>query len=246
MNKALKDAKMAWIPGMRDHKPVRTQYTLPVKFKLREPLDFQMVGLDTVYVITDDSLSFRGGNEALAAYLAENLNYPKAYKDSCLIGDMDIKVLVQADGFVKVLDVNDYGKLGSDFQFEAIQTATSTFGQWTSATRKGRKVPSAYDFFVVFKPTEAHCQSRVTEYEQANLLVEEGSNLFNGGDTEAGIQKFSEAIDLFPKNASYLYLRGQAYMNTDRNDEACADFIRVKAILPIGIVNQLLPILCKE
>jgi hypothetical protein len=246
MNEALKDANLAWIPGTRGGEVVRTQYTLPVKFKLREPLDYSIVGLDTVYVITDDSLSFQGGNEALMTYLSENLQYPKSYKDSCFVGSMDVKVLVKPDGTVKVLDVSDYSKLGSDFQFEAIQVATSTVGKWTPATRKGRQVPSAYDFFVVFKPTEANCQSRVAEYDQANLLVEEGATLFNSGETEAGIQKFSEAIEMFPNNANFLYLRGQAYMNTDRNNEACADFTRVKAILPIGLVNQLLPILCKE
>lgn len=245
MNQALKDANLAWIPGLRNGQKIRTQYTLPVKFRLQDPLDYAMIGRDTVYVVTDDSLSFQGGNEALVAHLTENLNYPSNFKDSCFVGEMDVKVLVTPDGLVKVLDVRDYGKLGSDFQFEAIQAATSTFGKWTPATRKGRKVPAAYDFFVVFKPKEAHCQSRITDYERANLLVQEGSVLFNEGETEAGILKLSEAIELFPTNANFLYTRGQAYMNMERNDEACEDFQQVNAILSVGMVKQLLPILCK-
>lgn len=246
MNGALKNAGLAWIPGQTAGKNVRTQYTLPVKFKLKDPLDFVMLGKDSVYIVLDDSLSFQGGKPALSEYLTTNLSYPTAYKDSCLVGDMDVRVLVNPDNTVKVLDVQDYYNLGFDFQFEAIQTATSTFGKWNPATRKGRKVPAAYDFYVVFKPTEPHCQNRNKDYERANILVEEGAVLFDKGESDAGIQKMSEAIELFPENANYLYMRGQAYMNTERNAEACADFQRVKAILPVGIVNQLIPILCKE
>jgi len=246
MNGALKGANLAWIPGMRADKAVRTQYTLPVKFRLEEPLDFEMVGRDTVYMITDDSLNFKGGNAALDAHILEKLNYPIAFKDSCLVGDMDVTVLVNPDGLVKVLDVNDYFNLGFDFQFEAIQAVTSTFGQWNPATRKGRNVPAAYDIFIAFEPTEAHCKTRINDYVRANNLLEKGSALFNQGEQEAGIKKITEAIELFPENANYLYARGQAYMSTDRNAEACEDFKRVKAILPLGIVNQLIPILCKE
>lgn len=246
MNGALKKVNLAWMPGMRAGKAVRTQYTLPVKFRLEDPLDFEMVGKDTVYVVTDDSLSFKGGNAALEAHILENLKYPATFQDSCLVGDMDVTVLVYPDGLVKVLDVNDYFNLGFDFQFEAIQALTSTFGKWNPATRKGRKVPAAYDVFVAFKPTETHCQTRVNEYAQANDLLLEGSALFNQGEKDAGIQKISEAIELFPNNANYLYARGQAYMNTERNAEACEDFKRVKEILPLGIVNQLIPILCED
>ena len=132
------------------------------------------------------------------------------------------------------------------FNFEAIQAATSTYGKWTPATRTGRTVPAAYDLTIAFIPNETHCQTRVVDYSNANDLANEGSQLFNENQIEAGITKLTEAINLFPGNANFLYMRGQAYMNSERNAEACADFTKVKEILSIDIVNQLLPLLCKE
>jgi len=246
MNNALRGVRARWIPGQIEGKPVRTQFTLPVRFRLKEPDDFILIGYDSVYIVLDDSLQFQGGQTVLSQYVEENLNYPPSFKDSCFIGDMDMKILVNPDGVVKVLDVNDYYNLGFDFQFEAIQLGTSTFGKWNPATRKGRQVPAAYDIPVLFIPEESHCQNRVRDYEKANSLAEEGVQLIDKEEIESGITKLTEAINLFPSNANFLYMRGQAYMNSSRNAEACADFLRVKEILPLGIVNQLIPFLCAE
>ena len=117
MNEALTNARVKWTPGQKEGKGVRAQYTLPVRFRLQEPDDFVLIGADSVYVTLDDSLRYNGGFEALNQHINENLKYPKSFKDSCLIGDMDVKILVNPDGLVKVLDVNDYYNLGFDFQF---------------------------------------------------------------------------------------------------------------------------------
>ena len=246
MNNALAEANLRWTPAQKDGNPIRMQYNLPIKFKLEEPDPYVMVGLDTVYTEMEDSLSYKGGEAALAAHIKSKLNYPSSFKDSCFVGNMDVKVLVNPDGLVKVLDVSDYFDLGMDFQFEAIQASTSTFGQWNFATYEGRKVSTSYDFGLEFIPNESHCQSRVTDYEKAQKLSDEGLAFFNEGKQEEGIQKISEAIDLFPRNANYLYLRGQAYMALEKMPEACEDFTIVKEVLSIGLVNNLLPIICNQ
>ncbi|RMG86745.1 MAG: hypothetical protein D6714_03645 [Bacteroidetes bacterium] len=246
MNDALARANLRWVPALREGKPVRMQYILPVRFKLEEPLPYVMVGVDTVYVEFEDSLSFNGGPEALAAFLQKKLKYPADWVDSCRVGNMDVKVLVQPGGLVKVLDVSDYFDLGMDFQFEAIQASTATFGQWKPATYEGRKVPATYDFTVEFLPPADQCPQAVSDYEKAEKLAAEGLDLFNQGDTENGIAKLGEAIELFPRNANYRYLRGQAYMSLERLSEACTDFQIVKDVMSITLVDNLLPIICKE
>ena len=245
MNGALKSENLSWLPGLKNDSIVRTQFTLPIKFRLQDPPDFVMIGRDTNYVVVDDSLTFKGGREALAEHLAANLNYPDDYRDSCFIGDMDVKVIIQPDGVVNVVDVVDYNNLGTDFQFEAIQMSTSTFGLWEPATRKGRKVPSSYDFTLTFVPENPSCQSRIDDYSRANALAIEARELANKDELEPALAKYNEAVDLFPNNANFRYLRGETLMAMDRMDEACEDFYKVKEIIPFGVANQLIGLMCK-
>jgi hypothetical protein len=246
MNEALKQAKLTWTPGKKGGKAVRSLVTVPIKFKLQDPPDFVIVNRrDTVFVVLDDSLGYKEGNDALGKYFTEKLTYPEEYKDTCLIGDMDMTLLVRPDGAVKVLDLSDYWNLGWDFQFQAIKTAVSTWGKWKPATRKGKDVPASIDLSVSFRPDAAQCAQRIAQYQTANQLANEGSSLFNEGKQAEGIQKLNEALQLFPNNANFLYLRGQAYMKMEKMDEACADFRKVQSMTYIDVVNQLIPIICK-
>ncbi|HFA49972.1 MAG TPA: TonB family protein [Bacteroidetes bacterium] len=246
MNEALKSANLKWRPGMNGGLPVRSQFTLPIKFKLQDPLDFVLANSrDTVYVVVDDSLKYKSGDEGLAAFLESHLKTPRMYQDSCKVGQMDLSLLARPDGYVKVIDMTDYWNLGVEFQWEAIRAATATWGQWIPAKRKGREVPSSYDFTVQFLPEGAGCQQVVNDYKNAVALADEGSRLYNEGQKEAGIAKLSEAIKLFPENANFLYLRGQAYMNMDKKEEACEDFRKVHEMASIPFVEQLMPLLCK-
>ncbi len=246
MNEALKNAKLAWSPGKKDGKPVRTQVTVPIKFKLQEPLDFVIVDFrDTVYVVVDDSLEYTGGEAALESFIKNNLKTPAAYRDSCKIGTMDMTILARPSGYVRVLDLADYWNLGWDFRWEAIRVATATWGKWQPAVRKDRQVPSSYDLTVTFMPNAAKCAQTISNYEKASALAEEGSALFNEGKQQEGIQKLNEALTMFPKNANFLYLRGQAYMNMNNIEKACADFLKVRQMVSIDVVNQLVPVLCK-
>ncbi|MAT54172.1 MAG: hypothetical protein CMN32_06790 [Saprospirales bacterium] len=245
MNGALDQAGLLWKPGLKDGKPVRTQVNLPIRFKIQDPPDFVIVGLDTVYIVFDDSLQFNGGPEALQKVLQENLHYPEAYKDSCFIGTMDMTLRVNPRGIVKVIDLADYSNLGPDFQWEAIMAASATWRQWTPATRNGKAVPAPYDISLTFLPEGPKCQQRISEWEKAVALADEGSRLYNEGQKEEGLAKLTEAIALFPNNANFLYLRGQAYLNMDRKEEACADLQKVNQMVYIEVVRELLPLICK-
>lgn len=95
-----------------------------------------------------------------------------------------------------------------------------------------------------FYPTAANCQTTVSSFESAQLLAIEGSQLFNQGSHEEGIAKLDEAIQLFPNNAEYLYARGQAHMDLKNMAQACEDLTKVKEILLVSWVDNLLPIIC--
>ncbi|MBK8564476.1 MAG: TonB family protein [Saprospiraceae bacterium] len=245
MNEALKQAKLAWTPGKMKGKTVRTQVNLPIKFKLTEPDDFVMVGRDSVWITVDDSLAYKPGLAAMEQFFAKQLKYPAQFKDSCIIGTMDMTLLARPDGSVLVLDLSDYWNLGNEFRWEAVKTATATWGQWQPATRKGRQVPSSVEITVKFSPAAGKCPQAVAKYDEAVKLAEAGSALYNEGKHEEGVAKLTEALALFPSNANFLYLRGQAYMNMDRMTEACEDFKKVRATVYLDVVEKLVPLICK-
>lgn len=244
---AMNAVGVRWVPGKMKGQPVRSQFNLPIRFRLEEAPPYILIERDTVYTELDTPLEFKGGDEALQAYITKTLTYPAQGNDSCSIGYMDVQVVVQPDGFVRVLDVLDYNNLGFDFQYNAITTATNSLGQWTPATFKERKVPAAFDLRMSFLPTDKQkCAQTISTFEKANTLAEEGTQLYNSGQTDAGLAKISEAITLFPSNTDFLYSRGQAYLDLKRFREACADLTIVKEVLSVSWYDNLLPIICNE
>ena len=69
--------------------------------------------------------------------------------------------------------------------------------------------------------------------------------LFGEGEQEAGLEKMTEAVTMFPKDANFLYLRGQAYLEMNRMDEACADLSQARDIALVNWFDGILPIICK-
>ncbi len=243
---AMIESDLRWVPGKLDGRPVRVRYTLPVRFRLEDPPDFVLIGTDTVYVVVDDTLRFAGGPDSLAAFFQRHLQYPQAWADSCLVGKMDLKLWVPPEGWVRVIDIQDYSGLGLAFWWEAIVAASKTTGRWVPATRKGRPVPAAYDLSITFLPPGPACAEVRARFARAEQLIAEGSALFNEGKREEGLAKIDEAVALFPQDAEYRYVRGQALMNMERKAEACEDFKAVLRHVQNPLVTQLLPLLCES
>ena len=241
----MNDVGVRWAPGKKDGEFVRVLFTLPVRFKLEEALPYVMSGRDTIYTTLDTPLEFIGGDEALTQYLSDKLDYPESGNDSCQIGSIDVQVLVMPDGKVRILDLIDYNDLGFDFWYEAIDASTSTFGKWQPGTFEGRAVPSAYDLSLSFSPTVASCKEKVDSYQKASDLANEGLELYNAGEKEPGIEKISQAIGMFPDDAGFLYMRGQAYLDMSQFPEACEDLSRVRRIALVNWFDSILPIICK-
>ncbi|MCG8329516.1 MAG: TonB family protein [Chitinophagales bacterium] len=241
----MRQAGIQWIPGMREGNPVRAQVVLPVKFKLEEALPYVLVGNDTIYTVHEQALSFEGGDEALQTYLTERLNYPKSWEESCKLGRIELQLLIRANGDVRILDMIDYNNLGFDFWYEAVDAATSTIGKWTPAVYEGRPVAAAYNIILPFMPDENKCKDAIDTYELANQIAQEGANLYSEGETDAGIEKLSQAVEMMPENANFRLMRGQAYLDLNRFEEACEDLQIARSIALVNWYDGVLPIICK-
>lgn len=243
---AMNNAEIRWVPAERDGEPVRFQYTLPIKFKLEEAVPYTMVGQDSVYTIYDTPLDFKGGADALRGYLEQNLEYPKVSEDTCIVGRIELQLLVRPSGEVRILDLVDYNDLGFDFWYEAVDAATSTYGKWDIATYEGRDVSAAFDLSLPFIPENTACATLVEEYEAANKLAQEGAQLFAEEESEPGLAKLTQAINMFPNNAEFLLMRGQAYLDMQRYSEACSDLRLARSISLVTWYDAVLPIICRQ
>jgi len=243
---ALNPLGLKWAPGKQRGIPVKVSMNIPVKFKIKEVPPYDIVKGDTIYNTFDKALAFKGGEAAMVDFIAENLKYPAVGNDSCSIGTVEVKALVEKDGNVRILEMNDFCNLGMDYQFEAISTTTATINQWEVAEYKGQKVPATHLIRMDFKPTSAACKATLSKFDTAQKIAVEGSNLYNSGQQEAGIAKLSEAITLFPDNAEFLYARGNAYLDMQNYTGACEDLTKVKDILLVTWVDNLLPVICKQ
>lgn len=234
-----------WLPGRKDGQAVRSRFTLPVRFRLQEAPPYTFVGRDTIYTEFETPLTFQGEEGALAEFITQRLRYPTDWQDSCYVGRIEVQILVRPNGDVRILDLTDYNDLGFDFWYAAVDASTATLGQWTSATYEGRNVPAAYELILPFVPDGQGCQSAVDNYKTANQIAEEGAALFNEGDKDAGLAKLDEAVQLLPNDANLRIMRGEAYLDLSRMEEACADLRLARRIALINWYNEVLPIICK-
>jgi len=237
-----------WTPGKQRGIPVRVYRNVPVKFKIKEVKepDFVMSGQDSVWVKFDAPALYKGEQGALEKYIDDELKFPNEGQDSCRIGIIEANTLLREDGTVNIIDVIDYSGLGIDYQFEAIRLINATSGEWNAATFGERKVNTSQGIRITFRPNLEACGNTISNFKDADKAVDDAAILLQEGQVDEGIAKLTEAITMFPKNGEYLSLRGQAYLQMNKSEEACADLKQAKEILVVSWYDALIPILCKD
>ena len=66
--KLMQDQNVIWKPGIKDGERVSVQYTLPVKFKIKEytpPPPYTIYQGDSIYLELETGVEFKGGDDAL-------------------------------------------------------------------------------------------------------------------------------------------------------------------------------------
>ena len=238
--------EVLWRPAIKDGKPVRFRFVLPIRFRLEEPKPYVVIGRDTVYTDLTKAAAFVGNDGDLGGYLNQKITYPDIPQDSCSTGQLDMQLLVHPDGMVTVNDIIDYNDLGVDFTGKAIDAATSTFNQWQPAEYRGRRVTSAYDVSFHFTPSDPGCAYVIEEYNQAVSLMQEAQRMLTDStQTDAALRKMDDAIELFPRDGRFRILRGQARMDNNLLLGACEDLTLARSIALIDWYDGVLPLICK-
>lgn len=234
-------------PAIKNGKPVRFNFVLPVRFRLEAPKPYVMVGRDTIYTELTRQPSFTGKDGDLSSYLDEKIKYPASGEDSCRTGQLEVQLLIHPNGRVDVQDVIDYNDLGSDFTFEATSAATGSIGLWSPAEYNGRQVTTAYDVSFTFAPESEKCKATLAAYNEAINTMSEGQQLVRDTLTfSSGLEKMDLAIDQFPRDGRFRIIRGQTRMDNNMLSGACEDLNLAKQIALIDWYDSVLPLLCRE
>ena len=243
--KALDTIGMRWQPAQRGGKPVRMRQSLPLRFKLQEALPYYIgENGDSIYTVYDEDPMFRGGMDSLITFVYNRLQYPAAYADSCKSGVVEMSLLIDTDGSIEVLNQIDFHNLGPDFQWEAVRLVNRTNERWTPARYRGKAVATTLPLRVLFKSDKPGCKAANERFDRATLLADAGNTLLDQDKAEEAIAKWTEALTLFPNNTEWLYYRGTTLLNTNKREDACKDYNRIKEILGITWFEGVRRVVC--
>jgi TonB family protein len=157
-----------WKPGIKDGKPVRVSYMMPLNFKLTEgqpakpskKADANKPDMkpdkDGVYQIAEEMPRFLGDDKALMVYLQKNLIMPEKYK-----GNTDenpslaeyrtfVKFVVNEDGSISDIQLLRKSAEFKDLDEEAIRVVKS-MPNWEPGKIEGKPVKVYFNLPIVFK-----------------------------------------------------------------------------------------------
>jgi TonB family protein len=129
-----------WMPGKQNGKPVRVKFTIPISFTLDEGKKSALSGSPP---------QFPGGETELDKFISNNLQYPKKARKKRTEGEVEVLLMIQADGSVTKPSVTK--KLGYGCDEEALRIA-GLFPKFIPAKdRNGQACAAIYKVKINFK-----------------------------------------------------------------------------------------------
>ncbi len=139
-----------WIPGKQSGKPVRTQFMLPVKFKLDAEApknEHQAKQAEEIFKVVEQMPVFAGcesaenkdacSKEKLFAFIFENMKYPEAAKKAEVEGMVVVKFVVAKDGSVQ--DAAVVKGIGGGCDEEAMRVVNA-MPNWEAGRQHGKAI----------------------------------------------------------------------------------------------------------
>lgn len=149
-----------WKPGMHEGKPVKVQYTLPIKFDIPDkgnkqvgtgkpivPVVGDIEELD-VYPISEVVPEFPGGDEAMMKYIGTHVRYPEELKKVGAEGRVMVGFVVDKSGSIRDIKVMESSH--PLFSAEAVRVVQS-MPKWKPGTQGGKPVNVQYSLPVIFR-----------------------------------------------------------------------------------------------
>lgn len=98
--------------------------------------------------LSADTPSFPGGDEALQAYIKENLKYPRQALDNGIEGNVPLQFIVKADG--SITSVKVIRMIDPDLEAEAIRLVKG-MPAWVPADINGQPAEATASLVIIFR-----------------------------------------------------------------------------------------------
>jgi len=144
-----------WFPGLRNEQPVRSQYVVPITFKLpadniiRQQLLIDSLGYNPnqVFSAVDKEPTFVGGIEKFYKYLQGIIKYPAVAKQNNVQGKVLITFVVEKDG--SLTNITVVRGIGSGCDEEAVRVLANS-PKWNPGTQNSKPVRVQYTMPISF------------------------------------------------------------------------------------------------
>ena len=149
-----------WKPGIKDGKPVRVSYMMPLTFKLSDgqptkpaqKADVSKPDMkpdkNGVYQIVEEMPQYPDGEQALLKYVSDNITYPKEAKDKEIQGRVFVSFVIEKDGSVN--EVKVLRSIGGGCDEEAVRVIKG-MPKWKPGKQEGKPVRVSYMMPINFK-----------------------------------------------------------------------------------------------
>lgn len=214
------------IPGMQRGRPVRVQYTVPIKF------DAGRIGNNSKSR-KGSSLMFKNGEENFYKYIAMNLKYPENAKDNCVSGTVYLSYLIDSLGNVDSMEV--LYPINSDLEQEAKRVVASTSGMWSYNRAEPRNYDLKHTVPVFFDIKGGGCENRDDYYNK-------GTEFFDKKKYQQAASAFRNSIQKDALYGDALFNCAMSYIQLKKDDSACYYLSRIKHRAD---ANKFINLLCK-
>lgn len=135
-----------WTPGMKDGKPVRVKYTIPINFRIPKE-----VNNAPMYKVVEEMPEYPGGMQACMRFLGEHIRYP----ESALKAGVEGKVLtsIVVDQYGSVVNVEVLQGVSPELDAEAVRVLRM-MPKWKPGTQNGKPIRVRFSIPINFRLPE--------------------------------------------------------------------------------------------
>jgi len=125
-----------WKPAVQNGKPVRMQFTVPIKFTL--PANLPPRDTSNVFEAVETVPAYPGGTAAFDKFIKKNMQYPKAARKNRIEGTVYVQYIVEKSG--ELTDMHVERGINTDLDNEAMRIMTLPQKWWSPGMHDGKPV----------------------------------------------------------------------------------------------------------
>lgn len=241
-------------PGIKNGKPVKSFYNIPVDFNLHHSQStiymgsgFNSITFNMTFATTAGAADnkgkflfyyYQGGFDGFMQEVNKNLIYPEKAVPNKLEAVIKINCSINSElKLVPLKSLNDPDNIFSAEAFRVINLLPA----FKEELRSSSFIKDTLPVSIIFVLDKRHQwgQSAQTDEERADGFFDEGVYMFNKGKYLNSIDYFNSAIKTYSLHAKAFYNRGVALLKLYDTKGACEDFKTAFLLGDLGAIEAI-------